>query len=149
MCDPPQEVRKTLALKLQLEGTPTERLHLDTERARLAAEADARVEATKDADLKRHERRLQLEQQYAAPPAVTPPPPLATAAPRAPTARARRSAIANTSLCPRSFPRRCRSPLLMCRRTRASRKCKWSSAPSRSAVRRAGMSIPESKALTS
>ena len=81
-------MRKTLALKLQLEGTPTERLHLDTERARLAAEADARVEAAKDADLKRHERRLQLEQQYAAPPAVMPPP-LATVAPRAPTAEAK------------------------------------------------------------
>jgi hypothetical protein len=86
-----QDRRKTLVLedsvigkKLQLEGTTVERLHLETERARLAAEADTRAEAAKDADIKRHERRLQLEQQYAAPL-----PPLATAAPRAPTAEAK------------------------------------------------------------
>ena len=66
---------KTLALeeavtdkKMRLEGTPAERLNLEVERARLAAEADARAEAAKDAELERLERRLQIEAKYKTPP---------------------------------------------------------------------------------
>lgn len=54
----------TLDKKLRLEGTVNERLMLEAERAKHASEAAARLEASRDAELVRLERKLEIEAKF-------------------------------------------------------------------------------------